>query len=309
MLSSPRARIWIRSSVVVLVLLCAGYALYARWDEASAALASLSVWVLMASLAAALVGLLAQMLAWRALLADVGAVLSVPVAGRVMFLGQLGKYLPGSVWAFLAQVELAREQQVPRARAATATVLAVVVTLAVNLAVATATLPLVSPEAARRWWWVLALAPGLVLALHPRLVTALVRGGQRLTRSGGQIPAGELTRVSWRGLTAAAGWSVLAWPPLALHVWTLMAAVGDVGVTALPLAAGAFALAWTLGLVVVLAPAGVGVRELVLVVSLAPVLDAGAALVVAALSRLVLTLTDLLWAAAATLVRPGGRIR
>ena len=55
------------------------------------------------------------MLAWRALLADLGSPLPVRVAMRVLFLGQLAKYLPGStVWAVVAQTELAHDYDVPR---------------------------------------------------------------------------------------------------------------------------------------------------------------------------------------------------
>lgn len=111
--------------MVVVVLGCAVLALRARWDEAGAALVALSPWTVAGALAAALAGLGTQMLAWRALLADLGSPLPVPVAARVMFVGQLGKYVPGSVWAFLAQVELARDRAVPRYRAAAATVLAI----------------------------------------------------------------------------------------------------------------------------------------------------------------------------------------
>lgn len=301
MLSRLRANPWLRTGIVLVVLACVAYALHVRWDEAGAALRALSPWVVLTALAAAMAGLFGQLLAWRCLLTDLGSALPLRVAARVMFLGQLGKYLPGSVWAFVAQVELAHDQQVPRARGVAATALAVVVTLVVNVAVAAATLPIASPEAARRWWWVLVLAPALLLLLRPRLVTALLRGVQRLVRGGRMIPESELQQVSGYGLAGAVGWSVAAWLPLALHVWVLVAALGDTGVHTLPLAAGAYALAWTLGLVVIVAPAGIGVRELVLVVALAPVMDPGAALVVAALSRLVLTVADLLWAALATL--------
>jgi uncharacterized membrane protein YbhN (UPF0104 family) len=53
---------------------------------------------------------------------------------------------------------------------------------------------------------------------------------------------------------------------------------------------------------VVFAPAGLGVREAVLVVALAPVVDAGAALVVAVLSRLVMTVADVAWAGLSVLL-------
>ncbi|MEY9215317.1 flippase-like domain-containing protein [Thermobifida halotolerans] len=295
MISRLRASRWVRAAVVVAVLGCAAVALRARWEEAGAALAALSPWTVAGALAAALAGLGAQMLAWRALLADLGSPLPPPVAARVMFVGQLGKYLPGSVWAFVAQVELAWDRQVPRRRGAAATVLAVAVTLTVNLLVAAVLLPLSSPEAARRWWWVLAAVPFLLAALHPRAVTWLLHRALRLTgRLRAQADA-ELDRVGARGVAAAVGWSLAAWVPLGVHVWLLVAGVGG-GWGSWPVSTGGYALAWTLGVVAVFAPAGLGVREVVLVAALAPVLDPGSALVVAGLSRLVMTVADLVWA-------------
>lgn len=297
MLARLRSDPWVRAGIVLVVLCFAGYALYDRWGEAEAALRSLPPWVVPASLTAAMLGLCGQMLAWRALLGDLGARLPIAVAARVMFLGQLGKYLPGSVWAFVAQVELARDRDVPRSRGVTATVLAILVTVTVNLAVAAATLPLSSADAARQWWWALAAAPLLMAALHPRVVTRLVRAAQRGAHRFVSLSSAESERVSGRGMAAAVGWSVLAWLPLGTHMWVLMAGVDGRG-GGFALAAGAYALAWTLGILVVFVPAGLGVRELVLVVALAPVLDPGAALVVAALSRLVMTGADLLLAGA-----------
>ncbi|QBI55788.1 lysylphosphatidylglycerol synthase transmembrane domain-containing protein [Streptomonospora litoralis] len=317
MLNRLRANRWVRLVVVMVVLGCAGAALYSRWGEARDALAALSPWAVAGSAVGALAGLGAQMMAWRAVLADLGSRLPVDTAARIMFLGQLGKYLPGSVWAFVAQVELARDYDVARQRGVTATVLAVAVTLTVNLAVAAGTLPFVSAEAARRWWWVLGLAPVLLVLLHPRVVTAFFHTAVRVVRrtraKNRSLPDdGELEHISGRGMAAALGWSLAAWVPLSLHVWTLVtAAGGGADVRALPAAAGAYALAWTLGVLVVFAPAGLGVRELVLVVGLAPVLDPGSALVVAALSRLIMTAADLLWAGGALLAtrsaakRPG----
>ena len=51
-----------------------------------------------------------------------------------------------------------------------------------------------------------------------------------------------------------------------------------------------------------IAPGGVGVREAALTVALGPVLPAGAPLVVALASRVVMTVADLLWAGAGVLL-------
>ena len=304
MLSRLRGDPWVRAALLLLVCACAGVALYANWSQARDAAAALPLWVLPAAVVAGTAGLTAQMLAWRALLAGLGSPLPRRVAARVMFVGQLGKYLPGSVWAFVAQVELARDWDVPRSRGAAATLLAVGVTVAVSLAVAAVALPLSSAEAARRWWWALALAPLLLAALHPRVVGWGIRTAARpFARFREVAEAGPLD-IGGRAMAAAVGWTLAAWVPLGLHVWLLTWAVGGDALRSLGPAAGAYALAWTLGLLVVFAPAGLGVREAVLVVALSPVVDAGAALVVAVLSRLVMTVADVGWAGLSVLLSP-----
>src|SRR5690606_42003329 len=88
-----------------------------------------------------------------------------------------------------------------RHRGAAATVLAVAVTLTVNLAVAAGTLPFTSEEAARRWWWALALAPVLLAALHPAVATRALRLLLRLARR--PADAAGAVAVGGRPLAAA----------------------------------------------------------------------------------------------------------
>lgn len=65
------------------------------------------------------------------------------------------------------------------------------------------------------------------------------------------------------------------------------------------LAVGGYALAWIVGFLVVLAPAGAGARELVLAAVVALAVGGGGAAVVVLGSRVLLTLADLLLALAA----------
>ncbi|WP_121180602.1 lysylphosphatidylglycerol synthase domain-containing protein [Nocardiopsis sp. Huas11] len=304
MLRRLRGNRWVRLALLVAVFACAGWALRGHWTQAREAVAALPLWALPAAVLAGMAGLTAQMLAWRSLLGGLGSPLPVPVAARIMFVGQLGKYLPGSVWAFVAQVELARDREVPRSRGAAATLLAVAVTVAVGLAVAAVALPLASGDAARRWWWVLAAAPVLLACLHPRVLGFGVRTAARPFARFREVAEAGPPDVRGRSVAAAVGWTVLAWVPLGAHAWLLTWAVGGEPLASVGPAVGGYALAWTLGLLVVFAPAGLGVREAVLVVALAPVVDAGAALVVAVLSRLVMTVADIAWAGLSVLLSP-----
>jgi len=245
------------------------------------------------SLVAVLVGLLASALVWRALLADLGTRLPLRPAAHVFFVGQLGKYVPGSVFAVAAQMELGRSQGAPRSRVGAASLVFMGVLVCAGLLTAAVALPLTSPGALDRYAWVLALLPvGLVL-LAPPVLSRLVAVGLRLLRRD------PLERpLTWRGTGAALGWALVMWAAYGVHL-LLLVRTQEVtpGPDLLALSTGAYALAWTAGFLVVIAPAGAGVREAALVLALSPVLDRAPALALAVLSRVLMTLGDLLWGA------------
>jgi uncharacterized membrane protein YbhN (UPF0104 family) len=290
-LTRMRTSPWVRLGLVALAVGFCVYGLVTQRAEVTNALRNLHWYSVAAAILAAIAGLGFMMLAWRSLLADLGSPLRLRPAARIMFVGQLGKYVPGMVWAFAAQVELAREYKVPRRRSASATAITVAVTLATGLIVAAVTLPLTSHSAARHYWWVLACAPLLLVCLYPPLLGAALDLVLRLAR----LPPLE-RRVSLPGLARALGWTMLGWACYGLQLWLLVADVSGRGAGVLLLSIGAYALAWAVGFVLVIFPSGVGPRELALIAALAPVMPRGSALVVAIVSRLVMTVCDLIWA-------------
>ncbi|CAN5330956.1 hypothetical protein BH24ACT10_BH24ACT10_14950 [soil metagenome] len=284
--------------LVLAVALLLGY-LWVDREQAADAVRAVGAGYAAASLAAVLVGLLASMSVWRALLADLGTELSLRAAFHVFFFGQLGKYVPGSVFAVAAQMELGRAQGASRSRVATASLVFMGVGLAVGLLVATVTLPLTSPEALRQFGWALLALPLGLAVLAPPVLTRVVGVFLRLLRR----PPLERPLTA-RRVGAATGWALVMWLAYGLHLWLLVRPQGADAGGDLLLATGGYALAWTAGFLIVLAPAGAGVREVALVAALAPVVDRPAALAVALLSRVLMTLGDLLLGAAGAAVRP-----
>ena len=100
-----------------------GYAVAREWTDVRAALASIGALMVAAALVSVLIAMFAAMQVWRMLLAALGSPLPIRVAARIMFVGQLGKYVPGSVWPVLAQMELGNAHRVPRHHSASASVL------------------------------------------------------------------------------------------------------------------------------------------------------------------------------------------
>jgi uncharacterized membrane protein YbhN (UPF0104 family) len=292
---------WLRGGLLVLAAGLAVYGLVSRWTQVHAALDKLSGYDVAGAVACVLAGLGCMMLAWRALLADLGSPLRLPGAIRVMFIGQLGKYVPGAVWALAAQVELARDYDIPRRRSATASLVGMAATLVVAMIVAAVTLPFASAHAARHYWWVLALTPLFAACLHPRVIKFGLDLVLKVVR---QEPLEK--SVSAGGMARALAWTALGWVFFGVHAWFLVSVFAGRSSHVLALSLGGYALAWAVGFIIIVFPGGIGPRELALIAVLAPVMPSGSALVVALASRVVMTIGDLTWAGTGLII---GRTR
>jgi glycosyltransferase 2 family protein len=297
LLASPRVRV----GLLLLVLGCCGYGIYAEWPQMRAALGHLHWYSVVLSAAAAMAGACCMMLGWRAVLADLGSRLPVPTAIRVNFLAQLAKYVPGAVWSVAAMVELGHDKAVPRRRGGASIAIGLAISVAVGLAVAAVALPLVSSAAAGHYRWVLAVIPVIAVCLYPPVLGRLVDRALTLVR---MQPLER--RPTLRGLVRAIGWTALGWLFLGFQVWVVLADVTrDAGHPFL-LALGAYALACSAALLLVVFPSGIGPRDLILVATLGAVVPHGAAVVVALVTRGATTASDLAWGGIALAIgRPG----
>src|SRR5216683_2981266 len=199
MLGRLRANPLIRAVLLAAALAFCAFGLANESHHVVAALRDLHWYSVLAAFAAAVVGTCCMMLAWRAILADLGSRLRFPAAARVSFISQIGKYLPGTVWAFAAQIDLGRDHQVPVRRSATAI-------------------------AARHYWWLLALTPLIALCLLPPVL------GSTLDRALALAKRQPLERrPSMAGLLTAVGWSAVGWLLWGLHAWLLIASLSNRG--------------------------------------------------------------------------------
>ncbi len=285
----------LRIGLLVVIVAACVIALWANWQVVSGELRKLSVPVVVGAFVLVTLAPILTLMGWRVLLEDLGTHLALPPASSVFLVGQLGKYLPGSVWTVVAQAEMGAKLDVPRRR------MAVVGILSIGLGVLTGCLlgipavqPLVSSQGeAFSWWWVvLAVALGCVL-LWPRLLNALIARGLKLLR---REPLEHDLSGRAVGLTSA--WFVGAWVSTGMGTFVLArsvapeAPVGPLLVTCV----GGFALASAAGMFSILVPAGVGVRDGVLALLLVTLMPLPAATAVVVVARFLAVLADLLLA-------------
>jgi uncharacterized membrane protein YbhN (UPF0104 family) len=302
----PRRTSWRRtlvSGLLVLVLVAAfAWALSGNWSEIVEQVRDQNPWVLLGSLALAMTGTWMSFELWRGTLATLGSPVARRPAARLFFVAQLGKYVPGSVWPVVAQMRMGRELGIPRQRTAMAFLLTLGLSVLVGMLVGLSAMPALLRAEGRGVLFGLLALPVLLALLVPAVINSLLERGLKLLRRPG-LDAPLAGRDIARGVL----WSIAFWIVYGGHVWLLAVGMGADPLEALPVAIGGFAIAFSIGPLLVVLPAGAGVREAVLVVLLGGLLSSPEAAAVALTSRGVLMLTDGLLALAAGVTPPGRR--
>ena len=264
---------WVRGTTTVLLIAAIGYwlgpkmATYWAIIEQRAGTISKPLFAVSAVMFALfLFGVRA--LSWRRILIGLGHRLPVPAAVRIWSTSELARYVPGAVLQVAGRVYLARPYGVGVATCAASQVLELAIFLLANILVGVGCLAFYGVRnvhgAARVWMIALsAVVPLLALMLHPRIFygaidAAMRRLGKPATRK--RLPANLLFKLLL--------WAVLGllWQSVALYL-----------IVARPLGlqpgkwyvvAGSYCLAWCAGFLVVVSPAGIGVREPVFVLAM-----------------------------------------
>ena len=284
----------VRVVVALLVLVAVALAVWRNWSEVSARLREIPPATLLVAFALGLSAPVLSLLGWRVLLADLGTRLPLPPSASVFFVGQLGKYLPGSVWSIVAQADLGARLGVPRRRMGVVGLLSIMLSVITGAIIGVPAVPLLLARSEDfRWWWFLP-AVLLLLLLWPRLLNVGIARMLRLLR---REPLEH--RLSTPAIALTAMWFVLAWvgagsSVLALaHAMSPSTPLGSLAVTSVC----GFALASAIGMFSVIVPAGVGVRDGILALLLGALMPFPAAFTIVVVSRFFSVVADVVVAA------------
>ena len=283
----------------VLLLLTVGFivvALAKQWEDVAASWQSLDIawrWVAMAT--AVVLGTYALLIqCWRILLGGWGGHLVYGAATRIWAIANLGRWLPGKVWAIGALGYMASKEGVSGVAAAGSSVLGTVLNLGAGLAIAVVLgsdgLEFVAPGF-RVVSIVAAVGFVLGVAALPRLLPPILRAFAQ--RRG--MPIGS-QHLSAGELWLATGINLLSWVAYGVAFWMFSRAVTP-RISGDPLMfIAVYSASYLAGFLALFAPGGLGVRELALSGLLVGLGMAGQgdAAVLSATSRIWLTVLEVL---------------
>jgi len=285
---------WV-AAVVALAFLV--WSIARQWDAISRDFVRLDAGTIVLGVAATIVALVANMLSWRAMMSASGFRVRLAAASSIFFVGQLGKYIPGGVWSIAAQAELGRAHGLQRTGSAVAALASMLVSMVTAAVVGIVAVLLASSTGFATFWWLIPLIVVGLVCLTPPVLGRLIAVAFRILRR----PAQDTT-LTWTGTVMSLVWSLVMWLAYGVQATLVLRVFAADSPTLFPVAVGAYAVAWLVGFVVVIAPAGIGPREGILVLLLGSVAGGSAPLALAVISRVFMTIGDVVLAGVGALL-------
>ncbi|GAA4367630.1 hypothetical protein GCM10023152_04000 [Agromyces bauzanensis] len=284
--TAMRLRSWLQIIVGLLTIVLLSWSVVVNWETFSAAVLQMNPWLVFAAASSVLAGLYVNMLSWRSVVGAFGIRLGYRDSARVFFVSQLAKYIPGGIWPIVLSARTGRAAGLAARVSVTSMTIALLIGVTVGAVYSTGALFLV-PAVREQYWWapVVLLAIGVVI-LMPPILDRLIGLALRLMRREA-VPA-----LRYRPFAAAIAWSVLSWALLGTGLALLVAASQAISPFEFVLSVASYAIAWVSGFAAVIAPAGAGVREVVLGLTLGSFLPAASVLSIVVVDRILMTIGD-----------------
>ena len=298
--------LWGRRSVSALVVMFAGYYLWRNIAANADTLVLKSLrpnWALLLTttgISVLCIGLGGWV--WQLLLGSLGYTVSLGACFRIHASANLTKYLPGYAWQIMGKAYLTHREGVPTRVVAVAIALEFGLLLMTGLILVLFIAPqsllaMLAPLPTPRVRLVMGLALTASTLCLPRLfnwigehVTAIPLRETRIVAPARLVLALAVICVAWVALGLGLGLTIVAFAPLADIGWRNKASI--------------LIISFLVSLVVIVVPAGIGVRESVMTFALTTHVGAPTATIVAVASRLVLVASEIaaigmVWGAAA----------
>ncbi len=228
---------------------------------------------------------------WAYILQHFGHKLSFQQAFEVVRKGELSRYVPGTIWQYLSRIYLAGLHGVPAHATIATTLVETVILFLASIIPAlwflSETLPALNRYHRLAIWIVPVVACSLI---HPKVLNFWAK---RLSSRLGQPY--EPLRIHWRAMAGIWLFYLATWLIFGASVALFVRGVLDIPWESVPRLASDYALAWLVGMISMIAPAGMGVRDGMFGLLVSQRMPLGTAMTVAVGVRLWLTLAELIW--------------
>jgi uncharacterized membrane protein YbhN (UPF0104 family) len=287
-MSGKKIAVWaLKIGLTAIVVYFVGRQVVGQWDQVRDFDWQIQVWPLVLSVVLGITAFFIFSTCWRAIIAGFGHKVSRPKAFKILFLSDLGRYIPGKIWQVFGMLYLAKKEGVAPERAAASFVIIQLFAIPASFLVyvtAAQSEPLIFVDriaAAGQWMAYLLIAVMvsfcLLLVFYPRPFVSMANF---VLRKVGR-PEAVFALDKWVALGVFAGY-FLGWICYGVAYWLMLRSLLGPGAPGPVAAVGLFNGAYQIGYITLFAPGGLGPRELVMGELLRPFVAFGATVAVIA---------------------------
>jgi len=225
---------------------------------------------------------------WRTILSTLGTSIRTSTATAITAVSAIGKYAPGKVWFTLGRMSLVKQEGVKEDTVLVSVALEIAFTLLAGLMLLGSAVALVPRgQVPGPVYLLFLLAPLCLLVLYPPVMNRLLSVGLKWLRR----PPIKL-QLTYGRLLAILGICLLDWTAQGFGSFVLIGSFCPLSIRQLPVLLGGYAISWMTGFLVLISPAGLGVREGVFTLILKTVVPEPLAIVAALVTRVWMTLGE-----------------
>lgn len=244
--------------VAGIVFYLLGRQIWSNWQEVYPRLVNFNVYWALGAIVLGMLHFFFCVLIWEVTLCKLLFVnLPLNKGFRIWSISQMGRYIPGKVWAVVGRIHLCEQEDIPKLKTAISMYLELLIVIVAALFLFLGGLPFwVTPLPITDYNWLFYLLPVLLITIHPRVFETILNFLLRFSK---QEPTN--VHLGFGALFQLMLLALVNWLLIGGALFCVIRTVYVVDLISIPLLGGIFALSWLLGMVALFAPSGIGVRE------------------------------------------------
>jgi len=284
--------------IVIVIFFFMGRQLYFQWDELSRHETRFNYKMLLLSFIPLIFNFLINTIYFQHLLKNLGESIDSLNTFKVLYISQLGKYIPGGIWPILGQFYLFEKQKISKLTVFIANVTLILLdTISVLLVFIPFYLIFFSNQFRYLNILLLIIIAFCVFLLNPKMLNKVVRLVNVKLKS-----KDIALEYKFHDLVYLVMLGVLDWLILGTGLFFLISSFHSIPVIYIAYLSGTFALSWIIGTLSFIVPNGLGIREGTLSYFLTFLLPPPISIIVALLARIWITIGDVISSMIAFLV-------
>jgi uncharacterized membrane protein YbhN (UPF0104 family) len=299
MVNTKRAKLLAKIGIVLIIFYFFGKSLYQNWGQIDFRQLHLNWGLLIASTFSLFGYFFLFAFMWTLILKKMGISLSFLKGVKIIFYSQLGKYIPGKVWAFAGRMYFCQKIGIPNSKTFISIVLELALTIISGILVFLVALSVtpgfkinVNP------FFLILLVIIFFTIIHPKILTRIMNIFLRFMKK-------EPIRInlSFSQICSMMGYYCIIWLCFGMAFYFLISSTTFITVSKIPILAGSFSVSTTIGVMTLFAPGGLGVREGVLALLLSNFFPISLAILLSFLCRIWLIVGELIMVGISTRIK------